>query len=88
MTATTVPTVTAAAAMSSMIGAALGTAVLGIVVVVVVVVVIGASIRREEVVIGASIRREEVAQHLHHALHEATQVTPAAIGNAAATAAH
>jgi hypothetical protein len=86
MTATKVPTVTAAAAIFSMIGAAHGTAALGIVVV--VVNVIGTNIRREEVVIGAIIRRDEVAQHLHHALHEATQVTPAVTGHAATTAGH
>jgi hypothetical protein len=82
MTARTVPTVTVAAAIFSMIGAANGSAALGVV----VVVVIGANIRQDNLLIGAIIRRDEIAQHLHHALHEATQVMPETTGHAATTA--
>ena len=84
MTARTVPTVTVAAAIFSMIGAAHGTAAVGVVVV--VVNVIGANIRQDNLLIGAIIRRDEIAQHLHHALHEATQVMPETTGHAATTA--
>ena len=72
MTARTVPTVTAAAAIFSTIGAAHETAAVGVVVV--VVNVSGANNRREELLlIRAIIRQDEVAQHLPHDLHEATQ---------------